>query len=1641
MVGGARRYNRYARPILREPPMSGPTPAPPWRGASAPTPTPPGPPWRAPTPRAPYRPRWRRLALVAALALAALAAVTWVVFWIRPPAPARVVILHAGYDRTLAVPPNPYGKADARELATLARPGSWLGTRSRLTGGPTSTLSRTGLPDLSAVREKCVVVFVAAHGGRDRDGPFLFPEDSDGSPADRVRFKTLLEQLTRLPASKQKLLIIDATHAPAFADLGLVHNDFAAAVEEMDAEIAAVPNLAVFLSSGLDERSWTSPEWGTSAFAHFALAGLNGGADADGNKRVTASELIAYVTPRVSDWARDNRGARQVPVLLPKADGADRVRDMHLVSVDGQPAATTAPEPFEPPPELETQWKEYRELAHATPPPTAYTPHLWRQYEAWVLRHEEHILANDSDGAKVARANAAEVRRKIEAARTLDVSPQTLALQAAAGGHSYSNEIPESVKLGIASLVREPAASRARLWADLRAAHGDTEASRLIFCRALIEWTASDPVPRLPIARDLVPLVGDGFAIRPAELNFLAMLAKHLPPPDKKEAIGPLLTKILLLRLKAEQVAAACEPDRSGKTPYPFAEYVYPYLDRSVSDDDAVRREAEDRCFATAVADWDRALATLEREKPFDPRLAGTVDSARITLVAWHRGAHSQPGEAEWAARRLNSAAAPFAQPRTWARLHTAGWLAPLLPVWPQVEMIPAVLAAGAFLTEESAGREGVAIDTDELLKSKPEFDAISTPRADVVKWLHRAEAVFTAPPPDVSAPAQRVALAREYRRVSRQLFITGETRPEPLPEVSPAKAREIAFESAKRRGELLLGRLGGTEVIPTLSAVRAGEEFGPLNDRLETFAFRADGRQSLAIFGSRCAELFAAAAERANWAGGHLGADRWIRILPAHAPVSDTPIDRARRERVRGYLAWQAGRTFADHWYGEGGSRYYHLAAQRLASDAASIVTYPPTDDPFNPSLGAERPFPVMPKLPARFAITDELEPRVRVLFETRRFNGIPVEGFPVFWIDPQSREPISTKPSDATLVRSLTRPAPPQPLTPKAQTQPLAVTGFFRGRTHDASTSVDFYAVPDRAAVSVAIPQHVGIAVRADANARKRYGFGTGAVAIVLDCSGSMGRDPKDPTSVGLYPEALEALAKLLAGLPPGTTVTVWTFGQKTQGIKTPEETIRELLPPTELPLDAGVLIEDVLRVARGLEPWHESPVVRAAVTAKNRIKDAKVPFKAVVLLSDAVDNRFAVDPDYGEKKRAIGDVLRAEFPPAEVAFGVVAFPVVKEEQAAQAEFKIVEKLIPAGKFVTPEKVQDLIDWLRTGLNPRVRFTLEPLTSDTPAPGALFAGTAETDNWYAGKLAPSAYRLRVVGDAKLVSDIALSPGDRLLLDLTEDSGKLSLQRHWFADTVPAVAKAGAPEAAWRFSLLQNRAKAGKLELFSAIDGNPDIVNRLSPTRIGDVWFEVTPSVPQPEPVAIRWRAEGGFPAPCWSLDSPAWPAFPGTAAPAAPRLSAWWWPRKLPSSLQVLPAEDAGLLSIRDRHLGVVGAWIESVTLEEHELEVAPAERQKRTCLVVRMRHPEGNPVFARLDKFAPTASEVRIYKAANKTTCLFWWPGLDAASVKEKVYGFEFVPLNDALREAEKAGRHLTLPAPAPTDTSARPELPTK
>jgi hypothetical protein len=495
--------------------------------------------------------------------------------------------------------------------------------------------------------------------------------------------------------------------------------------------------------------------------------------------------------------------------------------------------------------------------------------------------------------------------------------------------------------------------------------------------------------------------------------------------------------------------------------------------------------------------------------------------------------------------------------------------------------------------------------------------------------------------------------------------------------------------------------------------------------------------------------------------------------------------------------------------------------------------------------------------------------------------------------------------------------------------------------------------------------------------------------------------------------------------------------------------EDTIRQILPPTELPTNPTEILNTVNEDVSRLEPWNLSPIVRTALMARDRIEDLDVPFKAVVLISDCVDTVFDKDKK-NIKSRAVKDALRSDFSASGVAVGVLALPVPKDEAAFQAEFAIVSTLKPAGKFVpteleAPDRVKDLPGrvaelsyWLRNGLNPRVRYALDPVNGLKPAT-ELVASTATADNWFPGRLDPGTYRLSLRGGPEGVNPmVKLEPGDRLLLDLVEDNGEIDLRRHWWADTVPG-AKSGLPSDAWRLSLLQNRSEAGGLGIFAAIEDRPKVVEPVSVLRMGDVWFDLQPEIPKPVPVSLRWRTAPGYPAPCWSMDVPGWPAFPGGVGGASPTLKAWWNPGKPFPADGTWGAPPAGVRTMKNQSkiLGGTTLTIDSVDFEEHAVDGKP---EPRKCLVVRLSHAHDKTAWVRpimrpiANGEKPIGSEVRVYREADKVTCFFW--DLDV----DRVTGFEVVLLDEALKKARAQGHYAEVKAfSGPTENSPRPEPP--
>ena len=119
-----------------------------------------------------------------------------------------------------------------------------------------------------------------------------------------------------------------------------------------------------------------------------------------------------------------------------------------------------------------------------------------------------------------------------------------------------------------------------------------------------------------------------------------------------------------------------------------------------------------------------------------------------------------------------------------------------------------------------------------------------------------------------------------------------------------------------------------------------------------------------------------------------------------------------------------------------------------------------------------------------------------------------------------------------------------------PRELSSLVRVNGFFRGQEFSGTTAVSVNPVPDTVAIGPPPndPPDASIAVRASKDIIARFGAGTGSVAIVLDCSGSM----MDPTAAGRtkFDEAQEALRQVLPLVPPKTKMSLWTFSQLPRG-----------------------------------------------------------------------------------------------------------------------------------------------------------------------------------------------------------------------------------------------------------------------------------------------------------------------------------------------------------------------------------------------------------------------------------------------------------------------------------------------------------
>ncbi len=1590
----------------------------------------------------------------------------WVAQWYTPPRPISVVVIGAGYETNLTVRLNVYGWRSAQRVHA--------GENEVLQPVAPPFRLRTGedwTRDLETISDSPVLLYFAMQGGADPAGPYLIRDDADTRMVDRnlLRVRAILARLAKMPANQVKILIFDATHQRTDPQRGMFWNDFSRALEELEPEIAGIPNLVVISASGPNERSWAIPEYGESAFGHFfrrALAGDIG--NEPGDSIATLDEAYAITLQRVQNWARSNRNVNQRPMLLPS--GEEGVRRAARVTLGPR---SKIPDPMPEPPaplpdDVNVAWTTAETFRTQNYPPSSYAPIQWRQYLQLLLRYEHLAEAGDHENAAKIRAGIRGLEEVFRTGPVDDLGSLALSLpMPAAIGLPVT---PSNQARQIAEVLRDAnPADAAKKWQGALATQAGNSRGetllRLGVTQLLMESAAEDPGFRRTQVQPLLKLILPDVMVGPVEVTFLRILLRDLPTPTPPE---DLLRQALETRLLAERVAVG-----SRSTGHGYAERVTPFTRHWVKQGDQARLPAQDLLLSrdpASLAEARRRLAEAKHAYQQGAQVANTVAQVfstrdriflQLAFLSRSIAARQRPESPE--------------ELRRWEQSLTEA-----IAIWEETHRLDQDIRKASLAAEPHlliAGFQQRAVDlrnrNDALLG-----DVLSRGEllcgVDLPSVWRDADDALSVPflPADL-----RSRLLANKRGVSWR-FLT-QSKGDVLPPVSAPKMATWAVDESQRTGQLALAAVGKTRFDKFANSESDSYELTEF--RLRTFPADPEGWKSRMVAGNAFVRRFESApiylARLVSDAAARTGdgpleplseADSLARVLPASISPkdSDDPTAICRRAFLARLLTDLADRTWEEHWYSldPADEPYYRRAGRLFLTDASAngnpdaIRTIrDKIDRPGAIAIGFPKPGVV---------VTTEATLQPSSTLGPGGDNPAVPTGWVVWRPDPgkglgwagtiPDPTPVQVAGKTRELVlplrNEILQPAEENPPTlPDAVNSHITVHALFRGQRISNTLPVTIYPRPVVTENDFLPPRLASLAIRATPEIMDKFGETTGTVAFVVDCSGSMG--PPEGEAYGpttKFTQAITVFEKVLRDLPPGTTISVWAFGQAVGSGKTVEEaekTITRVIAPMKWnPADTKAT-EALLKRVRypALEPWNESPVLRAMLEAKADLTQA-TGYKSMIVLTDGADNRYAKDKIVNPNGKSVPDVIRDEFRMSGIAVHAIGFRLPKaEEDLVTKQFGVLKTLDPPGSFTPAEDVQSLESALRKALRRTVRFQiLSPenvLLPGIPETGLAVGLPGGGDRWYAPGLKPGAEKVRILASPYLVKEVDLRAGDRLLLDLRNGPTGLQVGRaEYAANDYPGRPWVTARD--WRLTLAQNQRQAKGMSslLFMERRFDPAEQTLIQP-RPKQTWFELLPAGDENRLPAVRWSSTSGYPATAWTLDSPQWPSRTD-GSPARPVIKTWWNPDQEP---RIATRFDAGidfrnLGELTDRKLFIDGepAQLLGVAIEEHIVDVGLSDRKRMACLAVRVAHAPANPVQVYVRGLGQHGRAAWFYPEAARSTTLFW--PVDQETAK-KLTALEFVSVRELKRTAEQRGFSASLrdvPAPDPADTRPPPPI---
>ncbi len=1566
--------------------------------------------WRQLTPplKVPPRVRLARLMSVFALILLMATLLIWVLLWLVPPGAAVLILAGAGYEANLTIPENARGREAMMRFSRLAgtsSPLSWFfpkAGRLRLAHPPLEfNRAADWAHGLDEAREQTVVVFLAMHGGTDARGAYLLPQDATADIKDRIHLELILDRLARLPQEKHKLLILDATAMQPNWTLGLLHDNFARGLADLDARIAAIPNLVVLSSSDLDQRSWPEADLRLTLFARHLFEGLLGKADFDRDNRVHVWELYQYVRSQVETDARRLHGVEQTPVLLPQREGEARARAISVTfRLDGTALENISKNaPLE---EIQSVWSRYEAFRPRTAAARACVPGEWALWQAWLLRHEQLSLAGSPYAAAIAQ-RASEAGQRVRLGLELDLVSSALTLEMPAVQGQTQLDVP--YPYGPEDRLWQSApADRQRVWQSLRQEYANPLLRRNILF-ALIRRAAENPARNLARAAELVKLLDDPVrVVRPAEAHFLVLLQRDLPVRPIPEELNLALQEALRVRLLAEQAALAVEG-----TGYAYAERIWPWIETRILQADARRQQSEDLLFASQPSQWQESRKLAQQARQLYDQAKTEAVALRECFAVCDRALAQLPILAHWVAqqseedlfaltkslleqtRQLDEEIQKVVEQRQPSRI---------------ADLRQRATAAQAGLDQLQSRLDAFARKC-ETSSSPPVRDGL---QALAIPWLD-AET--------------RTRLLVKLHRLERQARSENEAKVEQSAEQLEVRCRRQAI----REGQLAMAALGPTWFDATRGL--SGMSYADVEPFLRRPDLEGAWDKVLRWVGdeighrfraypSRVHELVVDARKQQRLVGSLRQADRLQRrFSPGQWQQStvDAPV-LTRRAEVEQLLLWMARRGYNDHWYNDDptSAPYYQIAGIDYLRDVRRLDPFQRTGLTEVDRLRKELEQPDGLRIetvsnPSMIA-GDRLVARASL----RAQNPSAVTGRPMLWAMPGEQLAfVDLSQAERTVIDQTDKLAQVQLVSPEleraeqsppflaaAQTSQITWHAYYRGQKPSSVESIMLYPVAELTRNEAPPPARAGVCLRAVEPLLTRYGEARGGLAIVVDCSGSEG-----PLSAELsrsrFRQATAALKTILQHVPRGTRLSLWIFGQAVLPRKTvrqAEDTIQQLRPPAIWNGGEGD-VEALVAQVEAQETWNESPIARALLRAREDLVKVE-GFREMIVLSDGDDNRFAKDTEANPKKESIAAVLNRRFADTNIAIHFVGFADKdgKPEPALVEHFGFVTTRLPKGTISTVNQLKPLLEHMRWSMPAGIRYRLRG--SDYESSSELVEATRPQENdrwtWVSGGSEPYRVEVPQLGFDRTMT---LRPGDFVLLELEE--GPFGWKRQLYSRRDAFARRPARQTGGWRAALLQNQI-LGEQALQMMLTLEQETPRTADPGQVypGAVWLEVAARGSNANP-AVRWGRLAGYPAPSWGIDVPGWPTD-SEQGPPSPEVRVWWADVAATAKLRIaLPRSGKRV----DELLGPQtsnGSWftIDRVGIEQHWVEVSPGTRGQRWCLVVAATHPLAQPVWAELVGMEQLAGqEHRHYRAAGRYVGLFWFSQVDSqAELEQKI-----------------------------------------